>query len=87
MKRATFETPYLLVVNGTDEECEKEVLKLVHSHTKRYNLKQKTVTPGNMELTVEVRMKEKESSFVNQIAKVGGVKNAVLISYNGDYVS
>lgn len=45
------------------------------------------MTQGNIELTLEVRVKDKESGFVNAISELRGVKNAVLISYSGDYVS
>lgn len=86
-KKVSFETPYLMVVNCNGDDSEKHVFSLVHDHAKRYNLKQKNVSPDNIELTLEVRVKDKESSFVNKISAVAGVKNAVLISYNGDYVS
>lgn len=82
IKKSSFETPYLLVVNCDDDDSEKQVLSLVHSHTKRNNLKQKNVSHDNIELTLEVRVKEKESSFVNQLSALVGVKNAVLISFN-----
>ncbi|MNJ62932.1 hypothetical protein D3C77_587900 [compost metagenome] len=65
--------------------------QLVHSQmahiVKRYNVKQKTVSRGNIEMTLEVRLRDGEGRFVNQISELGGVKNAVLISFNGDYVS
>ncbi|GAB6152774.1 DUF4956 domain-containing protein [Desulfosporosinus burensis] len=87
IKKTSFETPYLLVVNCDGDDSEKNVLSLIHSHTKRYNLKQKNVSQDNIELTLEVRVKDKESSFVNNISAIVGVKNAVLISYSGDFVS
>ena len=87
IKKSSFETPYLLVVNCDGDDSEKHVLSLINSHTKRNNLKQKNVSKDNIELTLEVRVKEKESSFVNQISAIVGVKNAVLISYSGDFVS
>lgn len=37
--------------------------------------------------TYEVRLKNGGSSLVNEIAGINGVENAVLIAYNGDYVS
>ena len=52
-----------------------------------YNLKAKTVEHDNVELTVEVRVKHDDTSFVNKLSNVKGVKDAVLVSYNGDYVS
>lgn len=87
IKKASFETPYLLVVNCESDDSESHVMKAVQSEAKRFNLKQKTVSRGNVELTIEVRVKEKEAQFVNRISAVDGVTNAVLISYSGDYVS
>lgn len=87
IKKSSFETPYLLVVNCDGDDSEKTLMEQVHGNVKRYNVKQKTVTPGNIELTLEVRVKEQESGFVNAISSLRGVKNAVLISYSGDYVS
>lgn len=87
IKKASFETPYLLVVNCDSDESEAHVMKAVQGEAKRFNLKQKTVSRGNVELTLEVRVKEKEAQFVNRVSAVDGVKNAVLISYSGDYVS
>ncbi len=87
IKKASFETPYLLVVNCDSDESETHVMRAVQGEAKRFNLKQKTVSRGNVELTIEVRVKEKEAQFVNRVSAVDGVKNAVLISYSGDYVS
>jgi uncharacterized membrane protein YhiD involved in acid resistance len=87
IKKASFETPYLLVVNCDSDESETHVMKAVQGEAKRFNLKQKTVSRGNVELTIEIRVKEKEAQFVNRVSAVDGVKNAVLISYSGDYVS
>lgn len=87
IKKASFETPYLLVVNCEGDDSESDVMKAVQNEAKRFNLKQKTVSRGNVELTIEVRVKEKEAQFVNRVSAVDGVKNAVLISYSGDYVS
>ncbi|WP_054956460.1 DUF4956 domain-containing protein [Paenibacillus dakarensis] len=87
IKKATIDTPYLLVINCESDSSEQEVHKQISKAVKRYNVKQKTVTPGNIEITLEVRLQDEEGRFVNQISGLSGVKNAVLISYNGDYVS
>jgi len=87
VKKASFETPYLLVVNCDDDASEQAVTKKLGAVVKRFNVKQKTVTADNIEMTVEVRMKEGEPRFINELMTLGGVKNAVLISYSGDYVS
>lgn len=87
IKKASVETPYLLVINCDSDASEQEIHKQIGKVVKRYNVKQKTVTKGNIEMTLEVRLQDEEGRFVNQISELDGVKNAVLISYSGDYVS
>ncbi|AOZ93810.1 DUF4956 domain-containing protein [Paenibacillus crassostreae] len=87
IKRSSIETPYLLVVNCDDDTSELAIHKELNSTVKRFNVKQKTVTNGNIELTLEIRLDDKEGSFVNKLNGITGVKNAILISYSGDYVS
>jgi len=85
--KATVDTPYLLVVHCDNEQAEQAVQGQVGQAVKRYNLKQKTVTPGSIELTLEVRLRDAEGQFVNKLSQLQGVQHAVLISYSGDYVS
>lgn len=87
IKKASVDTPYLLVVHCDNEKSEQAVTGHIHQAVKRYNLKQKTVTPGSIELTLEVRLRDAEGQFVNKLSQLPGVYNAVLISYSGDYVS
>lgn len=87
VKGGSVETPYLLVVNCDSDVSEKAVHNQVSKLVKRYNVKQKTVTPNNIEVTLEVRVRDQEGLFVNELSMLSGVKNTVLISYNGDYVS
>lgn len=87
IKNSTLETPYLLVINCSGDESEQAIHQAMTGLVKRYNVKQKTVSPGNIEMTLEVRLRDSEGIFVNRISELDGVRNAVLISYNGDYVS
>ncbi|MBW7477269.1 DUF4956 domain-containing protein [Paenibacillus oenotherae] len=87
IKRSTFETPYLLVINCDSDKSEQAVHGHVGKMVKRYNVKQKTVTQGNIETTLEIRLRDSEGQFVNGISELEGVRNAVLISYSGNYVS
>jgi len=48
-------------------------------------VKSKAVSRNGIELTVEVRLAEASTAFVNELLSVAGVSNAVLVSYNGDY--
>jgi hypothetical protein len=79
------DNPYILVVDCDNSEAEKEVLATVSQSVKKYLVKSKTVSAKGIELTVEVRLKEMSTDFINQLAAASGVHNAVLVSYNGDY--
>ena len=87
IKHSSIETPYLLVINCDGDESEREVHNHITKSVKRYNVKQKTVSANNIELTLELRLDDKVGGFVNTISDLKGVKNALLISYSGDYVS
>ncbi|RJX41336.1 DUF4956 domain-containing protein [Paenibacillus pinisoli] len=87
VKGGTAETPFLLVAHLDSDEGEELLHKHVSQHAKRFNVKQKNVTPGSIELTLELRLKDHTGRFVNQLSSIPGVRSAVLISYNGDYVS
>ena len=39
-----------------------------------------------MELTVEVQVKDDRSAFVRQLSALEGVKDVVMVAYNGDYM-
>lgn len=87
IKGSSPDSPYLLVVNCHDDQTEQHVEQYIVKNVKKFNVKQKNVTEGNIEVTYEVRCKEKTGMFVNGISAIPGVETAVLISYNGDYVS
>ena len=55
-------------------------------HTKKCVVKSKTVQKGRIELNTEIRLKDDNTDFVNELADLGGVASAVLVSYNGDYM-
>ena len=49
-------------------------------------VKSKTARKGNVELSLEVRLKEDNTDFINALSDIDGVGSAVLVSYNGDYM-
>ena len=50
-------------------------------------VKSKSATNGSVELNMDVRLKEDNTDFVNELAAMEGVQSAVLVSYNGDFMS
>ena len=79
--------PYILVVNCENEETENTANELIKQEAKKSVLKSKAVNKLGVELTYEVRIKEENTGFVNRVSACEGVTNAVLVSYNGEYMS
>ena len=81
------ERPYILVVHCADETAERAARDFAASRVKALSLKSKSVSPGRVELNYEVRLEGGAADFVNALAALPGVENAVLVSYNGDYAA
>ena len=79
--------PYILVIDFEGEETEKAVMGIIKSSVKKHVLRSKTLSITGTELTVEVRLPDSEGIFLNRISETSGVKSAVLVSYNGEYVT
>ncbi len=78
--------PYIVVLSCDDSESEKDASDFLKQNTKKCTVKSKTVRKGNIELNIEVRLKDEGTDFVNDLADIPGVQNVVLVSYNGDYM-
>ncbi len=81
------EQPYILVIHCDSVETERAAREFVAGEVKKSALKSKTVTAGSVELNYEVRLKSDDGEFVGELAALPGVLQAVLVSYNGDYMS
>ncbi|MGN0572607.1 MAG: DUF4956 domain-containing protein [Acutalibacteraceae bacterium] len=81
------DSPYILVINCGGEDSEKQAMELVKASSKKYCVKSKTVKADGIEISAEVRLKDGETGFVNGLMNVSGVDSAVLVSYNGEYLS
>ncbi len=81
------DTPYILVVGCENELCEIEVSQIIKSEAKKNILKSKSVSKMGIELTYEIRIKNDDTGFINKISNSNGVTNAVLVTYNGEYMS
>lgn len=86
VNKKTSDNPYILVINCMSDDVEEKVQSAIQSSVKKHMVKSKTVTASQIELTVEVRLKDATTQFVNLIQDIPGVTSAVLVSYNGDYM-
>jgi len=85
-KKST-DTPYIIVLNMDNDKAESDALAMIKSKTKKSLIKSKAVSKNGIELTVEVRLIDMSATFVNELLSIGGVNNAVLVSYNGEYTA
>ena len=82
-----FEKPYILVVHCENTESENGAHSFVEQRVKKLSVKSKSVAPGCIELNYEVRLKDANTDFINELAELPGVSHTVMVSYNGDYMS
>lgn len=81
------EIPYIMVVNCEDDNSEKEVLSVIDKGVEKYIVKSKSASKDSgIEVTIEIRLKNMTTNFINELSKLNGVSNVVMVSYNGDYM-
>lgn len=78
---------YLLILNYDDSADEDKLLESIKTEAKKCKIKSKSFHNQQGELTLELRLKKENASFINSITKERGVSNVMLVSYNGDYTS
>lgn len=78
--------PYIIVVSCDGHDAEVKASEFIKSKTNRMVVKSKSAQKGNLEINYEVRLKEDNTDFVNELADMDGVSSAVLVSYNGEYM-
>nr|WP_325221066.1 DUF4956 domain-containing protein [uncultured Oscillibacter sp.] len=78
--------PYIAVLQCDGQESETRAADFLRQNTRRCVVKSKTVQKDAVELNLEIRLKDGNTSFINALADLPGVRSAVLVSYNGDYM-
>ena len=78
--------PYIVVLRCDGHESEAAATEFLKEKVQRLTVKSKTVQKGAVELNLEVRMKDENTDFINDLSEMQGVASAVLVSYNGDYM-
>ena len=79
--------PYLVVIRCMDHATEEKAVDYLKSMCDRCTVKSKSAQKGSIELNLEIRLKNDDTGFVNALSDMHGVDSAVLVSYNGDYLS
>ncbi len=84
--RKTHFNPYIVVVHCADQKAEDKVMAVLKEQARKCALKSKMVHRDVVELNIEIRLKSENTAFINTISGMEGVSDAVLVSYNGDYM-
>lgn len=80
-------TPYILIVDCDNDNAEENATELIGKAVEKHIIKSKTVNASGIELTMEIRVKNDETSFVNKLNGIAGVRSATLVTFNGEYMS
>ena len=78
--------PYIIVLSCRDHESETGAMKYINDHVDRCVVKSKSAQAGLVEINMDVRLKDTNTDFINELSSMDGVNSAVLVSYNGEYM-
>ena len=87
VNKKTYSNPYIVVLRCADREAEERATVFLKGNCDRCVVKSKSAQKGCIELNLEIRLKNDDTGFVNALSDMDGVDSAVLVSYNGDYMS
>ena len=86
VNRKSHTNPYIVVLQCAGHDSEQAAREVLEQRTERCVVKSKTAQKGNVELNLEVRLKDDNTDFVNELSGMSGVSSAVLVSFNGEYM-
>ncbi len=86
VNRKSHFNPYLIVINCDSHASEENAKKYLKDKVNKCTVKSKTAQSGSVELTLEIRLRDDNTDFINELSAMNGINSAVLVSYNGDYM-
>ncbi|MGN0733194.1 MAG: DUF4956 domain-containing protein [Emergencia sp.] len=78
--------PYMVVLSCTGHDAEKQAQEFLSGNVTRMTIKSKSAVKGAVELNIEVRLKDDNTDFINNLSDMPGINSAIIVSYNGDYM-
>lgn len=83
-KDAGLSDTFLLVLQLNKLEVENSVLKTIGEKVSRFSIKSKTISDVSTELTLELKIKDNDTSFVNALKQKDGVDRVTMVAYDQD---
>ena len=87
VNRKSHTHPYIVVLRCDGKDAEKSATEFIKEKTERTIIRSKTVEKDEIEVNIEIRLKDDNTDFINELAEKEGVRSAVLVSYNGEYMN
>lgn len=87
VNRKPYYAPYILIVQCENQTSEISVTQFLKNAVEKSTVKSKTVRQDFVELNIEIRLRNENTEFINELAGIKGVTSAVMVSYNGDYMN
>ena len=87
VNRRSYSSPYILVLRCDGHDSEQAAKSYLDGRLQRLTVKSKSAQKGFVELNLEIRLKDDNTDFINELSEMDGIQSAVLVSYNGDYMS
>ena len=75
--------PYLLVLNGTNKDMEENLMQILKTNAKGYQIKARNIGTDGINMVVELRTK-KEKDLLSECEKIEGITNVSLLSHDGE---
>jgi len=76
---------FILIVHYTGEDIAVELRRILHG--KRFQIKSKTTRKYNVEMALEIEVKNNNTAFMDAITNLPSVNDVSLIQYAGEYSS
>lgn len=76
---------YILVIN-CKSDSEDEIIHLIKEKTRKNRIKSKSFNEDDIELQIELKLINNDTKFLTELSKRKDVRNAYMLSYNGEYV-
>jgi uncharacterized membrane protein YhiD involved in acid resistance len=80
------DSPYIVIIHCKSSKAEESALSLIQKAHRNYRLKSKSVSSEQeTELIVEIRIKNKNTDFINDLSQMSDISQVSMVSYNGEY--
>ncbi len=76
--------PMMLIIDSEDIDAEEEIIDIVEKYSTYQKVKSRNVNADNLNMVIEVRIKEDAADCVREIHALEGMRNVSLISQDGE---